>query len=476
MGSDSSSLNERRRLDDEAELQQWFAALDRQSPPVRPEFLAALRDTCRQELALRRTASGVPFWQRLFAPDQRAGTPHGGFGWRPALVATCVALVVLFAAAFGADLLQSSNSARVATLTVRAGEVDVARPVRFFVDTGLTRELSALPDTSLRLRPGDEIASNQAADAEIALPDGSQIALGPGTELTIEELQVRTASRPLVVAMRLDRGEVRSQVERLSPEGGERFEVSTPNLVAHVKGTIFRVKVQSEGTRVATDKGLVRVSMGNQAFDVEAGRELLVRLGQSVPEVNVRPQPPSIASTALVRGVEDDEATSERYYVNTAVVPWVIRTTPRAHVTFLVNDGVFQELVADDNGVAAVDFVPGSEGTYRITATMETPTGEKSMAAPEMTVVVDYTNPALLLTGPSEPQVTTSAVILEGVTEPGVELLVNDRNVPVDEKGDFSHELVLGVGANPITLVATDPAGNTITLQSVIVYEPPAQR
>lgn len=471
MGSDSSSLNERRRLDDEAELQQWFAALDRQSPPVRPEFLAALRDTCRQELALRRTASGVPFWRGLFAPGQRAGTPHGGFGWRPALVATCVALVVLFAAAFGADMLQNSNSARVAMLTVRAGEVDVARPVRFFVDTGLTREISAQPDTSLRLRPGDEIASNQAADAEIALPDGSQIALGPGTELTIEELQARTASRPLVVAMRLDRGEVRSQVERLSPEGGERFEVSTPNLVAQVRGTVFRVDVRTEGTRVATDRGLVSVSWNGQTIDVKAGQELSVLLRASAAEVYIRPQSPVLTNDLPSDTVVVEENGQPTFFTAQSGVGLRIQSQPNVTVEVFANEELIGAVRTDDAGQAALAFVPPDEGTFGITAVMANAAGEKSLPSVPQWFVIDRTRPGLWLDEPEEPQVSTQDVVVAGRTEPGVRLTLNGQPVVVDAEGQFRLSITLTPGANDLNWVAVDPAGNAIHLQSVVEYE-----
>ena len=71
------------------------------------------------------------------------------------------------------------------------------------------------------------------------------MAVGPGVQLTVEELQARSASRPLVVAMRLDRGEIRSQVEHLRADQ-DRFEVRTPNLVAQVRGTVFRIDVRSD--------------------------------------------------------------------------------------------------------------------------------------------------------------------------------------------------------------------------------------
>jgi hypothetical protein len=481
MASQEFSPNQRVPFDAEEELQSMFAALTHAPlPMMRPEYAHQLQRALQRELAAqaarRSRLWGLAWWRR-------SGTAtHPAIGWAPQrasalrfAMAGAIAMIVLVLV--GVTLMQLyplGPGARVATLHVRAGEVHVARPVHVFVDVGLMRSITVSPGEQTRLRPGDQLVSGPATDAEIALSDGSRALVGSGAQLTIEELQARSASAPLVVAMRLERGEMRSQVEHLQPEKGERFEVRTPTLVARVKGTIFRVDVQSDETRVATDKGVVRVSFAGKAFDIEAGRELMVQLGESVPEVNVRPQPPEISSDVLARADGGNEGASERFFANTPAMRWLIHTLPRAHVVFYVNDAVLQDVVANGDGVATVNFAPAAEGVYRITAVMETSTGERSLPAAVKIVVVDYTPPPLLLTSPTEPQVTTSAVSIAGSTEPGVKLLVNGEPTIVDERGDFKRELILAQGANPITLVATDPAGNSISLQSVIVYEPPA--
>ncbi len=480
MVSQDLAPNQETPLNVEDELAIAFAPLRRTPLPMRPEYVARLRGIILEELAAQASRRAKRSWWRRSAPSaQSAPRPgrevspsHTGYGLRLAMVALGAVLILTLGAVLVSRLASLDPRSQVATLSVIDGELHIARPVSLFIDTGLMRSITVSPGQLVRLRPGDQLSSDSATEAEIALSDGSKMAVGSGAQLTVEELQARSASKPLVVAMRLERGEVRSQVERLRPENGERFEVSTPSLVAHVKGTVFRVGVESDKTRVATDKGLVRVSFDGKAFDIEAGRELMVRLGESVPEVNVRPQPPRMSSTALAERDGGGENASERYFVNTTSMPWVIQTLPGARVAFYVNDVVLKEMIANDDGVAAVDFTPDSEGIYRITASMETATGEASLAAPVKTVVVDYTHPPLLLTSPSDPQVTTSSVSLAGSTEPGVTLFANGEPVIVDEQGDFSQELPLALGANPINLVATDPAGNSITLESVIVYEP----
>ena len=220
-------------------------------------------------------------------------------------------------------------------------------------------------------------------------------------------------------------GEIRSQVEHLRADQ-DRFQVRTPNLVAQVRGTIFRIDVRSDRTRVATEKGLVRVNWNGQALDVAAGRELQVRLGESVPEVNVRPQSPQLGlDLPTATTVTDADADEAYVYTNQASIPWRIQTLPGVRVAFTVNGEETQRVTADANGLATVAFSPQAEGAYRVSVIMETAIGERSLPSPEQVVVVDRTPPSLLLNSPSEPQVQTNSVAVAGhyraECSPGVE-------------------------------------------------------
>ena len=325
----------------------------------------------------------------------------------------------------GAQLYPLGTSAQVASINVSAGEVHVARPVRVFVDLGLMRSITVTADEPLRLRPGDQLSSDAATDAEIALPDGSRMAVGPGVQLTVEEVQARSASRPLVIAMRLDRGEVRSQVEHLRADT-DRFEVKTPNLVAQARGTAFRVDVRSEGTRVATDSGVVRVNWDGKTVDVEAGRELQVLLGASVPEVHVRPQSPDLIYNAPDALAEVNDQGEQLLFTSSIVLPWRIQTLPGVKVTLFVDDAPFSTVISGSDGSADIDLGLAKEGAYRVTAVMEMPTGERSVPSTARVLVVDRTSPSLLLTSPSEPQVAGKSILVAGRTEPGVRLELNE--------------------------------------------------
>ena len=194
-------------------------------------------------------------------------------------------------------------------------------------------------------------------------------------------------------------------------------------------------------------------------MDVEAGRELQVLLGESVPEVNVRPQSPDLVFDLPDAPVEVNVEGERRIYTNGLILPWRIRTLPGVKVLLFVNNEPFRAPSRTATVRQTSTWVWQKEGTYRITAVMEMPTSERSVPSTAHVLVVDRTSPSLLLTSPSEPQVAGKSVLVAGRTEPGVGLELNGEPVTVDLAGDFEQTLQLVPGANSLLLVATDLPG-----------------
>ncbi len=472
-----SSLDQRDPLNAEEDLRSAFAVLARAPAPIRPEYATRLRGALRDELAAQAVRRAQPPWWRWFASPARpaartvreASLQRNGFGLRLAMTAMGAVLILALVTVLGTRLYPLQVGQQVASVSVATGEVQVVRLVRVWGDLGLTRRLTVSTARVARLQPGDEIVSSQDAEAEIVFTDGSKMVVGPGVQLTFEQLQARTASRPLAIAMRLERGEVQSQVEHLRADQ-DRFEVQTPNLVAQVRGTVFRVDVRSEGTRVATDTGVVRVNYGDQAVDVEAGRELEVLLGKPGLEAQVRLQAPKLTPELPPQAASVGEEGERMYFTNASEVPWLVQTLPGADLTFYVNDVAVANARADGKGLATLYFTAPAEGTYRITAVMQM-AGDESLPAKTQVLVVDRTPPPLVLTSPTEPQVKTNEVTIVGYTEPGVGLELNGRPVTVDEKGAFEQKLSLVKGENELIYIASDRAGNSVRLRSVLVLE-----
>ena len=89
--------------------------------------------------------------------------------------------------------------------------------------------------------------------------------------------------------------------------------------------------------------------------------------------------------------------------------------------------------------------------------------------------VPDHTAPALDVASPVDGASTaTSAVRVEGTTEPGASVTANGVGGVVGPDGSFSFLLAVAPGANVVGVTATDPSGNAATVSVTVTYSDPA--
>ena len=137
------------------------------------------------------------------------------------------------------------------------------------VALGLT--LHARGDGPLRLADGSPLRTvDAAAESVLALADGSQIRLWPGTLFEPIESSASSFSAVLV------RGEARFDVR---PGGKRRWMISCGSATIEVLGTEFRCRRNVSGLRVSVERGTVLVrgdGVPNQARLLTAGDSLEV--------------------------------------------------------------------------------------------------------------------------------------------------------------------------------------------------------
>jgi len=129
-------------------------------------------------------------------------------------------------------------------------------------------------------------------------------------------------------------------------------------------------------------------------------------------------------------------------------------------------------VTADAQGNFTLPNVTLVEGTNSFTASAMDSAGNESFASAPVTVVLDTVPPVITVTAPEEsaffsvPQVSVAGTLDEAVAL----LTVNDLPVTPQESG-FEQTLALTPGANSITLVATDLAGNSATKTVVVTLD-----
>ena len=119
--------------------------------------------------------------------------------------------------------------------------------------------------------PGMEAITTQPGETrEIALGDGSTIALNGGTTIHLDRKAERFA--------RLDSGEA---IFTIKHDSARPFVVETGDGTLRDLGTIFNVRQSASGLEVGVSEGIVQYDPGAAAVTVTAGRQLRVQRGKS---------------------------------------------------------------------------------------------------------------------------------------------------------------------------------------------------
>ena len=134
--------------------------------------------------------------------------------------------------------------------------------------SGNTGRKQALSDDTL-IRVGDEILS-AAGTATVELADGSRLRISPHSRLIFNKLTQYGKSGMVDTRLRLDRGEVHTEVKPVI-EGGSRFEIETPSAVAAVRGTMFSLRTSPGKTSLQVTEGEVSFGSPGRTRTIPAG-------------------------------------------------------------------------------------------------------------------------------------------------------------------------------------------------------------
>jgi hypothetical protein len=69
--------------------------------------------------------------------------------------------------------------------------------------------------------------------------------------------------------------------------------------------------------------------------------------------------------------------------------------------------------------------------------------------------------------------VSSSSIVVKGITSPFAEVFVNDSEITADKNGNFSVNMAMEDGDNYIVVVATDPDGNSAETEINLTYTAP---
>jgi hypothetical protein len=148
--------------------------------------------------------------------------------------------------------------------------------VRWRTATGDWQEASE----GQRLAAGSTLETLDNASALLRLADGSRLLLSANSQIVFDALGAFAGGLMVDTRLRLQRGQgdITANPAR---RANQHLQIQTPAAQVVVRGTHFRVGVESDVTREETLFGLVGVSGAGRGVSVPRGRGTIARVGES---------------------------------------------------------------------------------------------------------------------------------------------------------------------------------------------------
>lgn len=143
-----------------------------------------------------------------------------------------------------------------------------------------------------------------------------------------------------------------------------------------------------------------------------------------------------------------------------------------ATVKIYINNQEVLKVLADKEGRFQTGKIQLNEGNNTFTAINVLNNQESSPSAP-MSITYKKSPPSLQIETPKDGDKFSSDnkdIYIQGLTDPGNRVIINDRQVIVDREGKFKYPVTLSEGDNIFHIIATDDAGNQTKMDLKVSY------
>jgi hypothetical protein len=347
------------------------------------------------------------------------------------------------------------------------GDVRVKRAGQFSWD-------SASPKT--HLGEGDQIKTSSKGSAEVIFFDGSITRIAPGSLYKIREVRENPYTKERRVREELKFGELHASTPDRNV-AGSYHEVKTGNVAARSEQAAdFRVTAEEGGKQAAIDvfQGQIEVASNDRRENVVAGERIRTGADGKLRDKEVLPGIPALASPR-----------DQRVFILTPDDPQTItlawNTVPGAKQYHLMisDKALFTDPLYDaERGSprAVIGEVPAGGYHWKVAAI-----GANGVRGPFSTVrrfrvssqkILDRSDSVPPVLEITEFVAVGPMVVVNGRTEPGATLWVDNEKQEVFEDGQFSTVVRLRRdGMNEIRFVAQDTAGNETELTRAAYVE-----
>jgi hypothetical protein len=222
------------------------------------------------------------------------------------LVALAVLLVVYSVFSF---LPGDTTLGSQCTVSVLSGHVEFQSP---------GSDIWTDADDGMTLEAGARVKTAADSNAMLTFFEGSSVKLEPGTDVQVERI-VREEGKSTEIVLKQWLGRTWNRVVKKA-DPGSRYEIQTPSAYALVRGTLFGVNVDEDGSMsVRTFEGLVSVGAQGQEVDVSAGQTTSADVG--VPPAQPSPMPAADSQLMITVSMPAVASVSDPTWSSTGYLP-----------------------------------------------------------------------------------------------------------------------------------------------------------
>ena len=352
------------------------------------------------------------------------------------------------------------DQAAEALLSDRNGQVEGQRP----------QDLS-WRDLQLRqiLIEEEKVRTLSSSTAQITFRDASRLRLSANSNAIIQRLRYDPLKRKEEAKVSLIEGDFYALLADKTTRTS--FNVEIPRVNANIDSGSFWVSNDTTGAKFTNyDVGAVEVSALGKTVTLGPNEGTIVTPG-STP----RDKLAVLGATALTE--PRDEAT---VYRTAPQLSWAAVGSAAGYWIEIASDQTFGRMVVSKFGLDQPRFdaptlQPG-EYFWRVVALDSFGLPGARSTTWRFKVTIDNTPPFLSITAPERDAILRDpSVRVVGESEPGARVMLQGQPVEVQTDGRFEATITATAGANTITVVATDPAGNETRSERSFVFMPDQQ-
>ncbi len=361
---------------------------------------------------------------------------------------------------FSQKAIDIARGAEAATKGVRIynmeGDVRVKRAGEFNWESA---------DRKMFLRVGDQVKTASSGSVQLIYFDGALTKINPGSLLEIREVHEDPATKVRRVSEKLTWGEVLSSTQKSNVDGSFH-EVQTERVSAKSETAgEFRISSDKESRAAAVDvfRGRLQVASGGRIERLDSGERIRADASGTLQAKELLPGAPRLIAPAdqkiFVHEDPSQSSTTLTWERAAGAARYHLVISDRALFSVPLYEADREETTAQIAGLSPGDyywkvasvFADGVRGRFsepwRFKVTSQSLHDREDTTAPILEITESVQSGPML--------------ILNGRTESGAHLWVDNEKVDVTDDGTFYAVIRLRKeGVNDVSIVAQDASGN----------------